>query len=413
MFSTQSKLLISSLVISACRAQDDTESASQSPRLLSNENSAALTAGALGLGIGVAGSLIVSKLIDDAAKCKPPAIGKLIPLPDILKFNPVNPDCNKLFPQASNYRETYPGQYVAPTQYPSQGYDVVPSSPQYPSQGYDVVHSSSSSQTSYQPVPVQLTPTNSYSQPSGFSQTSSYTATPNRPLTTLQPSPAPIVPSVVDAYVSPQVSYVPNPAIQPRGLSDLFSPESSKSTQFTETEAVIPDVDTVRTGKALEAVEAREVHSAARPVLFQPLSRTELNNKAAAHSGFSQTEAVSPTTDSFRNGKSFNSEVEILVEPREFGASNQRLVKSFSETEAVVPQSDLARSVKQITANSGRVLFRPQDKVKRQGKSLSTVRQTEPKAFTKSLSDPEEHPVVAVADISEVVTRPKTFTAGV
>ena len=370
----------------------------------------------MGLGIGVAGSLIVSKLIDDAAKCKPPAIGKLIPLPDILKFNPVNPDCNKLFPQASNYRETYPGQYVAPTQYPSQGYDVVPSSPQYPSQGYDVVHSSSSSQTSYQPVPVQLTPTNSYSQPSGqpgFSQTSSYTATPNRPLTTLQPSPAPIVPSVVDAYVSPQVSYVPNPAIQPRGLSDLFSPVSSKSTQFSETEAVIPDVDTVRTGKALEAVEAREVDSAARPVLFQPLSRTELNNKAAAHSGFSQTEAVSPTTDSFRNGKSFNSEVEILVEPREFGASNQRLVKSFSETEAVVPQSDLARSVKQITANSGRVLFRPQDKVKRQGKSLSTVRQTEPKAFTKSLSDPEEHPVVAVADISEVVTRPKTFTAGV
>ena len=69
------------------------ESTSPSPRLISNQNSAALTAGALGLGIGVAGSLIVSKLIDDAAKCKPPAISKLFPLPDLLKFNPVNPDC--------------------------------------------------------------------------------------------------------------------------------------------------------------------------------------------------------------------------------------------------------------------------------------------------------------------------------
>ena len=51
------------------------------PRLLSNENTAAVTGAALGLGIGIAGSILVGKLIEDATKCKPqnqqpPAFGR-------------------------------------------------------------------------------------------------------------------------------------------------------------------------------------------------------------------------------------------------------------------------------------------------------------------------------------------------
>jgi len=395
--STPSTLIISSLVIAACQAQEDQET--QSPRLISNENSAALTAGALGLGIGVAGSLIVSKLIDDAAKCKPPAIGKLFP--DLLKFNPINPDCNRLFPQASNYRETYPAQY------PSQGYQTLPLS------------------SSYQPVPVQLTPSLSYQdQHTGFSQTSSHTARPDV-VSQYQPSPTPLLPSVVEAYVYPDtpqpssLSYLPNPAIQPRGLTDLFSPVSSETSQFTQTDPVTPHLNPVRTGKALAGLEARQVDG---PVLFQPLTKKELDHKARVQSGFSQTEAVTPVTDTLRNGKSINSEAEILVEPREAGPSSQRLVTSsgFSETEAIVPEPDLARSVKQIKANSGRVLFKPsQEKLSRDGKSLSAVRKTEAKPFTKSLSDSgpqhrHQHPAVAVADVSlsELSHAPKSFSSG-
>merc|ERR1711902_239094 len=117
------------------------------------------------------------------------------------------------------------------------------------------------------------------------------------------------------------------------------------------------DVDSLRTGKALQAVAA--------------------------------------VTDSFRNGKSVNSDVEILLQPREIGTSSQRLVENsgFSETEVVVPEPDLVKSVKQV--KSGRVLFKPvaEDiKLSRQGKSLPAVRKTEPTLFTSSLSS-DQHPV--------------------
>ena len=90
-------------------------------QLLTNENSAALTAGALGLGLGVAGSLLVGKILDDASRCRPPAITKL-GLPDLLNLNGlVNPDCNKKYGVNSQVRET-----VYPVQYPSAGYDTIP-----------------------------------------------------------------------------------------------------------------------------------------------------------------------------------------------------------------------------------------------------------------------------------------------
>ena len=99
-------------------------------------------------------------------------------------------------------------------------------------------------------------------QTSGFSQTSSYKPQPN-PVRPSYPSPASNVPA------QPEMSFVPNPAIQPRGLNDLFSPVASQSTQFSETEAVVPQVESLRTGKAVESGK----------VLFQPVAKTELKKK--------------------------------------------------------------------------------------------------------------------------------------
>ena len=127
---------------------------------------------------------------------------------------------------------------------------------------------------------------------------------------------------------------------------------------------------------------------------------------------------MTPVTDSFRNGKTLNSDVEILVQPREIETLNQRLVKNsgFSETDAVLPEPDELSSAEQQKANTGPVLFKPvaSDKLPRQGKTLSALRKTEAKLFTKSLSG-NQHPVSAVADLShsEVTHGPKTFTGGV
>ena len=91
-------------------------------QLLTNENSAALTGAALGLGIGVAGSLLVGKILEDAARCRPPAITRLLPLPDLRHLNTlVNPECEQRAQVQDTYRLT---DY--PTSYPSPGYDVVP-----------------------------------------------------------------------------------------------------------------------------------------------------------------------------------------------------------------------------------------------------------------------------------------------
>merc|ERR1712088_1181582 len=102
-----------------------------------------------------------------------------------------------------------------------------------------------------------------------------------------QPNPArPSYPSLSPspALSQPEISFIPNPAIQPRGLSDLFSPVASQSTQFSETEAVVPQVESLRSGKAVESGK----------VLFQPVTKTELNKKIITESGFTQTEAITP-----------------------------------------------------------------------------------------------------------------------
>merc|ERR1711962_518898 len=91
--------------------QDDQESG-KGRGLLSNENTAAVTAGALGLGIGVVGSVLVGKLIEEATDCQPGEVGKLIP--DILGIR--REKCGG---------GRYQGQYLSPNtqlQVPSNQY---------------------------------------------------------------------------------------------------------------------------------------------------------------------------------------------------------------------------------------------------------------------------------------------------
>merc|ERR1711974_414016 len=139
----------------------------------------------------------------------------------------------------------------------------------------------------------------------------------------------------------------------------LFQPvtrkELNKNSGFSQTEAVTPKVDSFRTGKALED----------EPVLFQPVAKKQ---KPASSSGFSQTEAVTPSANHFRNGKTLNSDV--VIEGREI----ETLSQGFSETEAILPQPDVVRTAKQLNTNTGvrQVLFRPvaQAKLPRRGKTL-------------------------------------------
>merc|ERR1712168_1665999 len=114
-------LLLMVVVVTICQAQDDDDNTET--RILSNQNTAAVTGAAIGLGIGIAGSILVGKIIEDATKCKPqdvqpPAFGRF--LPDLLNLN--SGPCHTRQPQSS---------YRQPQQYPSPGYVIPSPSTQY------------------------------------------------------------------------------------------------------------------------------------------------------------------------------------------------------------------------------------------------------------------------------------------
>ena len=346
-------------------------------QLLTNENSAALTAGALGLGIGVAGSLLVGKIIDDASRCRPPAITKFLPLPDLLNFNGlVNPDCNKKYGGYSEVWETL-GQTVYPVQYPSAGYDTIPlsrSDQHIPSSPDTCVFNfqifSQHYITDFSNLPVtqsQLTPdvaayyhyqqglfNTNHQSSGGFSETNSY------------------IPSAdnVHSVNSPDLSHTAtqnlifhnnnhqhghqsihnvhnahelfpmevNPAIQPRGLPEhevLFSPSSSskKLTSFSETGAVVssPDISF--------------------PDTNGPRAKRRDSSRSVA--GFSETGAVVAEPDAFR----FSVENQESRQGRVFAVQSS----SFSETAPLVPEPDQEKSVTRESQEDrrGRVVFRP------------------------------------------------------
>ena len=238
-----------------------------------------MTGAALGLGIGVAGTFLVGKLIDDASKCKPPAITKFLPLPDLLNLNHiVNPDCKNVYKglgsdQFNNYRQTYP------INYPSTGYDTIPLS----SSNYPQSQTSTFSDSSIKTVDTQLTPdtvhyhyhhdggftqTGAYSptpdaainshsfktrfqtqkSSGGFSETGTYSASPDPVTTTSHPFLTNLLTKKDESHVRGESEYtlLPNRAIQPRALDDelKFSPLPKREAQaslFSETELTIPE----------------------------------------------------------------------------------------------------------------------------------------------------------------------------
>ena len=385
-------LAINLLHLTSARPQETTTETpgSRSSRLLptgdilSNENSAAITGAALGVGIGVAGSILVGKILDDAAKCKPPAISKFLPLPDILNLNHiVNPDCN-------NYRQSYP------VNYPSVGYNVLPVTSQYDQ------FSSQSSFTSPHQIQVSqdyLTP--DYLQPhlvSGsyqvqdstptFSQTGFYTPEPNKD----------------DQHVSSSVhddySLLPNAAIQPRSLpEDLFSPVPvKKSSLFSQTAAVVatPDVvvdDDHHARLTVPVVPDLE----AGPVRFESRPRQP---KILKQSLFSQTAAVVATPDDVvvdtipivpdLSGAPvlFQSRPEAKQQSRQGKQLTESLLfkpspktGGFTETEAVIAKTDETKNEEASLRSDEPVLFEPRPRAKdesRRGRELNT----DPELFT-------------------------------
>jgi len=142
------------VLVTICQAQEDGDNTET--RILSNQNTAAVTGAALGLGIGIAGSILVGKLIEDATKCKPqdvqpPAFGRF--LPDLLNLN--GGPCHTRQPQSS-YRQPQPQQY------PSPGYVIPSPSTQY----QQAVPSGYTPPTSQKP-----TVTNGYNVPNLHKQT--------------------------------------------------------------------------------------------------------------------------------------------------------------------------------------------------------------------------------------------------
>merc|ERR1712106_962837 len=220
------------------------------PRLLSNQNTAAVTGAALGLGIGIAGSILVGKLIEDANKCKPedvqpPAFGRFLPglfpglLPDLLHLKPKN--CNPQNSQANNYRQTqsYPSPgYVIPSasnqyhqhQSVESGYTISNLQQSTVSNGYNVPNLHKPTLSSGYLTPNQgynSVPKNTYSPKASnqnlFSQTAPHKASVDPPKETIE-----LVNTDYTDYT--EFSYTPNSAIQPRHLEEeaLFKPVPSK-----------------------------------------------------------------------------------------------------------------------------------------------------------------------------------------
>jgi len=218
------------VLVTICQAQEDGDNTET--RILSNQNTAAVTGAALGLGIGIAGSILVGKLIEDATKCKPqdvqpPAFGRF--LPDLLNLH--GGPCHTRQPQSS-YRQPQPQQY------PSPGY-VIPS----PSTQY---------QQAVPPTSQKPTVTNGYNVPNVQKQTiSSGYSVPNlqKPTGTSGYSvPNLHKPTVTSGYSVPNLhkptisnGYKLNQPTQ--APKNIYSPVASSQNLYTETSPHKASVD--------------------------------------------------------------------------------------------------------------------------------------------------------------------------
>merc|ERR1712106_501585 len=337
------------------------------PRLLSNQNTAAVTGAALGLGIGIAGSILVGKLIEDANKCKPedvqpPAFGRFLPgllpgfLPDLLHLKPKN--CHPQHAQSNNYRQTqsYPSPgYVIPSasnqyhqhqsidsgytipnlQKPTissghqaidSGYTIPNLHKQTASSGYNVpnLHKPTVSggystiNQGYNSVPKHTySPT--ASNQNSFSQTAPHKASVDPPKETIE-----LVNTDYTDYT--EFSYTPNNAIQPRHLEEeaLFKPVPSQKQR--KPKSFDPSTKVQQFQASSFQVKPNSL-KAFTPVIPRTQKQERIENT------FSQTapHKARPNVANFQGS-----------EIRESKAIKQE--SSFQQTEAVTPEPDTLHS---------------------------------------------------------------------
>merc|ERR1711970_728218 len=219
------------LVVTICQAQEDGDNTET--RILSNQNTAAVTGAALGLGIGIAGSILVGKLIEDATKCKPqdvqpPAFGRF--LPDLLNLH--GGPCHTRQPQSS-YRQPQPQQY------PSPGYVIPSPSTQY----QQAVPSGYTPPTSQKP-----TVTNGYNVPNLHKQTiSSGYSVPNLHKPTVSNGynvPNAQKQTISSGYSVPDLHKPTNVYQKPtQAPKNIYSPVASSQNLYTQTSPHKASVD--------------------------------------------------------------------------------------------------------------------------------------------------------------------------
>jgi len=247
----------------------------QEGRLLNNKNTATLSAAAVGLGIGVVGSLLVSKAIEDRG-CKDDPLGFI---PDILgkkrcrktnqnyRYN--NQQSNYNIPAVNNYptSNVQPPKFSIPSNnnqnYPSPGYFIPTTNEQYtPTIDYSIGDQYSSG--SHNVIRPRY--------PTPFTQTLGYKPKPNDFHT---PHDAVIISS--EKYQPPnqihELGHHPssgefypqdmNPAIQPRNLptlepTNLFTPVHEEKEEVLESKPHTFSSGLLREGRKLESQTFRQ-----------------------------------------------------------------------------------------------------------------------------------------------------------
>merc|ERR1712038_2189040 len=340
------------LVVTICQAQEDGDNTET--RILSNQNTAAVTGAALGLGIGIAGSILVGKLIEDATKCKPqdvqpPAFGRF--LPDLLNLH--GGPCHTRQPQSS-YRQPQPQQY------PSPGYVIPSPSTQYQqavSSGYTPPTSQKPTVTNGYNVPDLQKPTvtSGYSVPnlhkptvtSGYSVPNLHKPTISNGYKLNQPTQAPK--NIYSPVASSQNLYTetsPHKASvdAPKDVIELVNHDYNEYNDFTLTPnfAIQP--------RTLAQEDLAQPDKERKPKSFNPSKQTDqsqhnapnaftLGGKANLEQRFSQAVAHKPRVDA----------VKFESSPRDTKTQKQGIF--FEETGAhkSVPEAPRSSSILQAS----------------------------------------------------------------
>merc|ERR1712038_802852 len=335
------------LVVTICQAQEDGDNTET--RILSNQNTAAVTGAALGLGIGIAGSILVGKLIEDATKCKPqdvqpPAFGRF--LPDLLNLH--GGPCHTRQPQSS-YRQPQPQQY------PSPGYVIPSPSTQYQqalpptsqkqtiSSGYSVPNLQKPTGTSGYSVPNLHKPTVT----SGYSVPNLHKPTISNGYKLNQPTQAPK--NIYSPVASSQNLYTetsPHKASvdAPKDVIELVNHDYNEYNDFTLTPnfAIQP--------RTLAQEDLAQPDKERKPKSFNPSKQTDqsqhnapnaftLGGKANLEQRFSQVVAHKPRVDA----------VKFESSPRDTKTKKQGIFFEEAGAHKSVPEAPRSSSSLQAT----------------------------------------------------------------